>query len=202
MTEKKQRNWKKLFVTLLSINIFIIAALILFIFGPTQKVEPPEKVFLHDDAGAEFTIQSNKKNLNELINAYIAKLPQIGSIQYSVRLDEEVHLMGSIEAFSVEVPVNITLEPIVQDNGDIVLQSTGMSLGLLRLPQDRILQYVSSRVETPDWITIDPKEEQIYIALTQMDLKSNFHVQAQQINLENDDISFRIKVPNDTLGLE
>ncbi len=110
-------------------------------------------------------------------------------------------MMGTVEAFSTEVPVNISFEPIVQENGDIILQSTGMSLGLLRLPQDRILQYVSSRVETPEWITINPKEEQIYIAITQMELRSNFHIRAQQIDLVNDNISFRIKVPNDTLGL-
>ena len=109
--------------------------------------------------------------------------------------------MGSVEAFSTEVPVSISFEPIVQDNGDIILQANSMSLGLLRLPEDRILQYVSSRVELPDWITINPKEEHIYVALTQMELKSNFRVKAQQIDLENDIISFRIKVPNKTLGL-
>lgn len=202
MKEKKATNWKKLFVTLASINFLLLFGMILFIYWPVPSAEPPEKVYLEEEAGAEFTIRSSKENLNQLINAYIAQLPQLGNIQYSFRLDEEVHLMGSVEAFSTEVPVNISFEPVVQENGDIILQSTGMSLGLLRLPQDRILQYVSSRVETPDWITINPKEERIYIALTQMELKSNFHVKAQQIDLANDNIAFRIKVPNDTLGLE
>ncbi|MFD2655689.1 YpmS family protein [Gracilibacillus thailandensis] len=197
----KITNWKKLFITLASVNLALILGIFLFIFWPAPGAEPPEKVFLEDEAGAEFTIRSSKDNLNELVNAYIAKLPKLDNIQYSLRLDEEVHLMGSVEAFSKEVPVNISFEPIVQENGDVILQSTGMSLGLLRLPQDRILQYVSSRVTTPEWITINPKEEHIYIALTQMELKSNFRVRAQQIDLINDNISFRIKVPNDTLGL-
>ena len=197
----KITNWKKLFITLASVNLALILGIFLFIFWPAPGAEPPEKVFLEDEAGAEFTIRSSKDNLNELVNAYIAKLPKLDNIQYSLRLDEEVHLMGSVEAFSTEVPVNISFEPIVQENGDVILQSTGMSLGLLRLPQDRILQYVSSRVTTPEWITINPKEEHIYIALTKMELKSNFRVRAQQIDLINDNISFRIKVPNDTLGL-
>ncbi|WP_018933477.1 YpmS family protein [Gracilibacillus lacisalsi] len=197
----KITNWKKLFITLASVNLALFVGIVLFIFWPAPGAEPPEKVFLEDEAGAEFTIRSSKDNLNELVNAYIAKLPKLDNIQYSLRLDEEVHLMGSVEAFSTEVPVNISFEPIVQENGDVILQSTGMSLGLLRLPQDRILQYVSSRVTTPEWITINPKEEHIYIALTQMELKSNFRVRAQQIDLINDNISFRIKVPNDTLGL-
>ncbi len=201
MEEKKITNWKKLFVTLAAINILLIVGVVLLIYWPVPGVEPPEKVFLEEESGAEFTIRSSKDNLNELVNAYIEKLPKPDNIQYSLRLDEEVHLMGTVEAFSTEVPVNISFEPIVQENGDIILQSTGMSLGLLRLPQDRILQYVSSRVETPEWITINPKEEHIYIALTQMELRSNFHIRAQQVDLLNDNISFRIKVPNNTLGL-
>ncbi|UOQ87146.1 YpmS family protein [Gracilibacillus salinarum] len=202
MAEKKVRNWRKLFITLVSINLALLLAIVLFIFWPAPSAEEPEQVFIEDEAGAEFTIRSSKSNLNELVNAYIDKLPKLGeNIQYTVKFDEQVHLMGTIEAFSSEVPVNIKFEPQVQQNGDIILQATGMSLGLLRLPEDRILQYVSSRVETPEWITIDPKEEQIYIAVTQMNLDSNFRVRAQQIDLANDNISFRIKIPNATLGL-
>ncbi|WP_058308775.1 YpmS family protein [Gracilibacillus massiliensis] len=201
MKESKITNWKKLFLSLVLVNAIIAISIILFLFLPAPAAELPEKVFLEDEAGAEFTVQSSKENLNELVNAYVDKLPQPSNIQYAVKLDEEVNLMGAVEAFSTEVPVNITFEPIVQENGDIILRATGMSLGLLRLPEDRILQYVNSRVETPEWITIDPKEEQIYIALTQMELRSNFRVRAQQIDLENDNISFRIKIPNKTLGL-
>ncbi|GAB2542594.1 YpmS family protein [Gracilibacillus alcaliphilus] len=201
MRERKLTDWKRLFLTLLSINAVIFLAVLIFIFWPVPGAEPPNKQFIEDEAGAEFTIRSSKDNLNELVNAYIDKLPKQENIQYAIKFDQEVHLLGSIEVFSSEVPVNITFEPIVQENGDILLQATGMSLGLLRLPEDRILQYVNSRIKTPEWITINPKEESIYIALTQMELKSNFHVKAQQINLEDDNISFRIKIPNKTLGL-
>ncbi|GAE94527.1 YfaA protein [Gracilibacillus boraciitolerans JCM 21714] len=201
MKESQITNWKKMFITLIVVNSVIFLGILLFIFWPAPDVEIPEKVFLEDESGAEFTVKSSKTNLNELVNAYIDKLPKPGNIQYAVKFDEEVHLMGTVAAFSTEVPVTISFEPIVQENGDIILHATGMSLGLLRLPEDRILQYVNSRIETPEWITIDPKEEQIYIALTKMELKSNFRVRAQQIDLENDNISFRIKVPNKTLGL-
>lgn len=201
MKEKKTFNWKKLFFIILSINILFFFLVSLFIFWPAPSADPPEKEFIEDEAGADFTITSSKENLNELVNAYINQLPNPSNIKYMISLDEEVLLMGSVEAFSTEVPVSISFEPIVQDNGDIILQANSMSLGLLRLPEDRILQYVSSRVELPDWITINPKEEHIYVALTQMELKSNFRVKAQQIDLENDIISFRIKVPNKTLGL-
>lgn len=194
-------NWKKLFIILAVINGAVLLSLLLLIKWPVNEEDYPEKAFLEDQSGAEFTIKSSKENLTQLVNAYIDKLMKDKNDQYSVSFDEEVHLMGTIEAFFTEVPVKITFVPIVQENGDIILQSEEMSLGLLRLPQDKILKYVNDKIDTPEWVVINPKEESIYIALTQMELKSNFKVRAQQIDLKNDNITFRIKVPNETLGL-
>lgn len=194
-------NWKKLFFLLLSINIGIFIVVVALIFWPVESPVYPTKEFIEDDPGAEFTIRSGKDNLSELANAYLGKLPKEDNFTYMISLEDEVKLLGTIVAFGSEVPIQISFDPIVQENGDLVLQSNNMSLGLLRLPQDRILKYVNDRVDTPEWITINPKEEHIYIAITQMDLKSNFRVKVQQFDLENDQITFRIKVPNKTLGL-
>src|SRR5690606_24838704 len=136
--------------------------------------------------GAEFTIRSGKDNLSELANAYLGKLPKEDNFTYMISLEDEVKLLGTIVAFGSEVPIQISFDPIVQENGDLVLQSNNMSLGLLRLPQDRILKYVKEQVDTPESITIKLKEVHIYIAITQMDLKSNFRVKVQQLDLDND----------------
>src|SRR5699024_995951 len=178
MKEVKTYNWKTFFLLLLTINIIFFVSILVIIFIPDPGADQPEKVYIEEEGGADFTIRSSKEKLNELVNAYINQLPNPSNIKYTINFHEEVLLMGSVDAFSTEVPVNISFEPLVQDNGDIILQASGMSLGLLRLPEDRILQYVNSRVELPNWITINPKEEQIYVALTQMDLKSNFRVRA------------------------
>lgn len=161
----------------------------------------PNKEYIEDESGATFTVHSSKENLNELVNAYLDKELGANGSDYTIRFDEDVQLMGSIIAFETEVPVNITFEPDVQENGDIILQSTEMSLGLLRLPKNKILEYVDKRIDTPEWLTINPKEEQIYIAVTQIEMNNNFRAKVQRFDLENDQISFRIKVPNQKLGL-
>jgi uncharacterized protein YpmS len=74
-------------------------------------------------------------------------------------------------------------------------------LGLLQLPEKKILQYVKKELKIPEWVEIDPKNQQIYIGVTQMEVKSNFKVKVQSFDLKNDHITFRIKVPNKTLGL-
>jgi len=198
---KWSANWKSLFLLLLSVNFIILFVIIILIFWPLKEPTYPQKEFIEEDAGAEFTIRSGKENLTELANAFLRKLPKEDNFTYMISLDDEVKLLGTIIAFGAEVPIQISFDPVVQENGDIILQSKNMSLGLLRLPQDRILKYVNDRIDTPEWITINPKEEHIYIAVTQMELKSNFKVKVQQFDLENDNITFRIKVPNKTLGL-
>ncbi len=195
-------NWRKFFFVLLWVNILGVLLILSLIFWPfLETVNTPKKTYLENEEGAEFMIRSTKENLDELVNAYIDKSLKDDEDKYRISFDEEVHLMGSIEAFKTEIPIKITLDPIVQENGDIVLQSKEMALGLLRLPKDRILKYVDDRIHTPEWITINPKEENIYIAVTQMNVRSNIRVRVHQFDLENDNISFRIKIPNDSLGL-
>ncbi|WP_112182265.1 MULTISPECIES: YpmS family protein [Paraliobacillus] len=198
----QQRNWRFLFISLLSLNVFIIITLFILIFSPTPGSNAlPEKEYIEDEAGAEFTVRSSKQNLTELVNQYIDKALNDEDGKYSIQLNENVQIFGSVEAFEKDIPISIEMEPVVQENGDIILKQTEMSLGLLNLPKNKILEYVAKAIDAPEWVIIDPDNEEIYIAITQMDIKSNFKVRAQQIDLENDQISFRIKVPTATLGL-
>lgn len=197
-----KQNWKLWFFVLLGLNALVIITLAFLVLAPTSSNEEiPKKEFIEDEEGAEFTVHSSKSNLSELINGYVDKLLKDKGENYSVHLDEDVLLNGSIEAFQTKIPIAIRLEPIVQENGDLVLKQKEISLGLLNLPNKKVLQYLKKSISTPEWVIINPKEENIYIAVTQMDVKSNFKVKVQQFDLANDELSFRIKVPNKTLGL-
>ncbi|WP_407270266.1 YpmS family protein [Radiobacillus sp. PE A8.2] len=196
-----KHKWKLLFFSLLSINIGIIVIICLLLFLPSATVEFPEQQDIENVAGAEFTVQSSKQNVGELVNGYLDKLLKDNDGKYTVHLDEDVELTGVVKAFQIEIPFSIRLEPIVQENGDLILRQKEISLGLLHLPNEQVLRYLKNNLPTPEWVTIDPNKEDIYMAITQMEVKSNFKVKVQQFDLENDDISFRIKVPNETLGL-
>lgn len=201
MTQHKQRNWKWLFIGLLGINLFILIVLFIFIFSPTPGAPTlPKQQASSEQEGAEFTVRSSKQNVTELVNAYLDKALQDTDGKYTIEMDEDVQFFGSVEAFNTDIPVSIRMEPIVQENGDLILQQTEMSLGLLLLPKNKILEYVNKQIDLPDWIIIDPDREQIYVAVTEMDIKSNFNIRIEQFDLVNDRLSFRIQVPNETLG--
>ncbi|CQR46096.1 hypothetical protein BN1058_00343 [Paraliobacillus sp. PM-2] len=195
-----QRNWKRLFIGLLSINLFIVILLFILLFSPTADTPTIPEQVTEEKAGAAFTVRSSKQNLSQLVNTYLDKALHDTKGKYTVQFEEDVQFHGSVRAFNTDIPVSIRMEPIVQKNGDLILQQKEMSLGLLLLPKNKILEYVNKQVDLPDWVVIDPKNEQIHVAVTQMDIKSNFNVRIQQFDLENNQLSFRIKVPNETLG--
>lgn len=191
----KNRNWQMYFLILFGINIVAITVFAVIIFTTPPKSDPLPNPVVIDEPGAEFKVQATKGDLNQLINDYLDQVLQSDSAQFSVHIDQDLHLFGSFSAFGVSLPINIRMDPVVQKNGDLVLLVTEMSLGLLNLPKDRILHYFNKQVDTPDWIYFDSKNEQIYVAVTQIDIQSNFRFSVQELDLTDENMSFSIKVP-------
>ncbi|WP_090870923.1 YpmS family protein [Oceanobacillus limi] len=206
MAENKQpknRNWRQLFFILLTCNLLIFGVLITLIFWPVKEVkelaEPKEE---NSQKSSEFIIRTTKKNLNELVNAYLDEMLKNTNHQYSIVLEDDVHLLGELPAFSTTVPLSVHLEPIVQDNGDVVLKQRSISIGLLQLPNQKIMEYMKKYLPTPEWVVINPKDEEIYVAVTEMDIRSNFHVSVEHIDLGANNLAFKLKVPYETLGID
>jgi uncharacterized protein YpmS len=199
---KEKVNWKKWFFFILALNIAGLLLIISLIFWPAEEVQIPEDTGEPEQESSEFIVRTTKQNLNNLINAYIETLTQNSSHQYYVELDEDVHLIGELPVFSATVPLSMHFEPIAQENGDIILKQRSISLGLLELPNRRIMQYLDRYLPMPEWVTVNADEEEIYIALTEMDIRSNFQLGVETIDLEANNLAFRISVPYETFGVE
>ena len=196
------KKWKLLFYILLTINIIVFLTITLLIFWPVSETEEPTVVDHSEEEGSEFIVRTTKENLNELVNAYMDKFLHDTKHQYSISLEDDVHLQGELPAFSSTVPLSVHLEPIVQDNGDVILKQKSISIGLLELPNKKIMEYIKKYLPMPEWVTVNPEKEEIYVAVTQMDIKSNFKVGIERIDLEANNLAFKIKVPYKTLGID
>lgn len=202
--KSKEILWKRLFFTLLIINITFILIVITLVFFPISESTPhlPKVYETEEDEGSEFIVRTTKRNLNELINAYLNKQLRHTQHQYHVLLEEDVQLFGELPVFSSTVPLFINFEPLVQKNGDIILKQKSISVGLLELPNKRIMSYVQKYLPMPEWVEVNPKEEEIYVSVTEMDIKSNFKVGVERFDLDANNIAIKIKVPYETLGID
>ncbi|MDY0404468.1 YpmS family protein [Virgibacillus sp. 179-BFC.A HS] len=199
---RKNSKWKKLFWSLLAIDLFIIIVLLVLIFWPIPEAKIAHQHHVDETKSSEFIIRTTRENLDELINAYLDKLLQDSKYQYSVSLEDDVHLMGELPVFSTKVPLSLHLEPIAQKNGDVVLKQKSISIGLLELPNKKIMEYMKKYLPMPEWVTINPKKAEIYVAVTQMKIKSNFHVRVEHLDLEANNIAIKLKVPYRKLGID
>lgn len=191
----KVHNWRLYFQILFSLNLIVIVIAFVFIFATAPQSDPLPQPVTIDEPGAEFTVQSTKSDLNELINDYLDHLLLAEGADFHVYIDHDIQLDGSFRMFGVPIPLNIRMDPIVQPNGDLVLSVTEMSLGLLNLPKDRILHYMNGQIDTPDWLYFDSQNEQLYVAVTQIDIQSNFRFSVQELDLSDENITFDIKIP-------
>ncbi len=187
---------------MLIFDIAIIVILLLLIFWPVSSTPAPQSEGNYDQKSSEFVVRTTKENLNELVNAYIDQLLNDADHHYKVSLENDVHLIGELPVFSSTVPLSVHLEPIVQDNGNAVLKLRSISVGMLELPNKKIMEYMKQYLPMPEWVTIDPKNEEVYVAIDKMDIKSNFQVSIERFDLGANDLAFKIKVPYETLGID
>jgi uncharacterized protein YpmS len=190
-------KWRTSFWLLALINLGIIIWLAALVFLPSSytlvNVDQQK-----ESSDAEFTIVSTKENMEQLANEYLSELSTQTVFDYSISLDRNVTLSGNIRAFDQVIPINVELEPVVQKNGDLVLQQERISLGKLPLPNKKVLEFVKDNYNLPEWVIVNPNEENIYVAVTQMDTASNFNVKVDRFNLNSNQLSFKIAVPRDS----
>jgi uncharacterized protein YpmS len=148
-----------------------------------------------EEVGAKFTVETTKRDLNDLINTYINQVLKTNQANFDVIVDEDIALNGELFAFGVPIPLRVTMDPVVMDNGDLVLKMNDLSLGLLDLPRGRILHYINRQVETPDWLYFDSENEQIYLAVTSIEVDSNLRFRVDALDLSTDSIIFTFTVP-------
>ncbi|CDQ18682.1 Uncharacterized protein YpmS [Halobacillus karajensis] len=190
-------KWRTSFWLLALINLAVVVWLVALVFLPSSYTivnVDQEK----ESSDAEFTIVSTKENMEQLANEYLSELSTQTVFNYSIALDRNVTLSGNIKAFDQVIPINVELHPEVQKNGDLVLQQEKISLGKLPLPNKKVLEFVKDNYNLPEWVMVNPNDENIYVAVTQMDTASNFNVKVDRFNLNSNQLSFKISVPRDS----
>ncbi|WP_173918426.1 YpmS family protein [Halobacillus sp. Marseille-Q1614] len=193
-------KWKTSFFILGFVNIAVIIGVLALIFLPSSYTlvnVDREK----EDTEAEFTVVSTKANMEHLANEYLNELSHDTVFNYSISLDRNVTLKGNIRAFDQTIPIKVELHPEVQENGDLVLQQEGISLGQLPLPNKKVMEFVAENYNLPEWVTVNPSDENIYVAVTQMDTGSSYNVEVERFNLNADQLAFKISFPDRSFSI-
>lgn len=185
--------WKKLFFVLLSCNILFVSLIFILINWPVKDKPLPSP--LNDKKEIQFEVKTTREDLTQFINQYLENKGLTEAYHYEVYLTNSVELHGKLPFFNREVNLTLTFKPITTENGDLILTQESISIGSIHLPVSYVMNFINQRYNTPDWVTIQPDDQSIYVSLHEMKWKSNLQVKAKNFDLEHNDISFLLSVP-------
>jgi uncharacterized protein YpmS len=188
-----QFRWKSAFFILLTIMIIVPVIVVSLIFMNDKTQE--EMARQEEKQGKPiFNIESSKEQLNFLIKEQLTELKsgRNSKFDYDVRLEDNVQVSGYFTFFSNKVDFTMDFEPQVLDNGNLLLKEESIKLGALKLPGEKILEFIKGSTKLPPWVEINDNEETILVKLTEYKFQDQLFLKAESFNLEEDNIRFKV----------
>ncbi|MBC1544713.1 DUF2140 family protein [Listeria sp. FSL L7-0233] len=193
--KKPKRNyWKWICITLITLLLLSAGWIYVAVFKLSPQ-EEPTPTLISNKSTVEFQTSTTKADLNQLISSYIEDFSKDQEIGYKVFVADNVNFTAEAKIFGEPVELHLKFSPKVVDNGNVELTLKDMSAGALPLPVSYVMNYVNKNFKFPDWVTIIPKKEKIYLSLDKLKLQGDTKVRADTLNLKKDDISFTLLVP-------
>lgn len=189
-------KWKVAFILLSTILVIVIGSLIFFLTRPVP--ESPTPTASEFPEGSHLQVQTTGDDFENLANQLISNSMKGSNIPVKMYVDDYVTLSGTLPVFDMDLPIVMKFEPSIVD-GNLLLKQKTIEVGMLDIPPETALKLLKDSVELPSWMVVQPKEEQIYINLTEMNipLSDNLkgRVQAKEFNLAENRIILDVVIP-------
>lgn len=189
--------WKFAFLGLIGVIVLVIGTALYWVTAPIDsgltaseesKVSPTDSVLY---------VETTAEDFEKLTMKYLSKELENSSLPVDFVVNDQIQLFSEIIAFGTTVSVSMKFEPEVNEQGNIHLKQTEVNVGRLNLPPSMVLRLMNEAVDFPPWMVVRPKEEEIFVDLSNLTIASGAKVKAKEIDLPNDRILLEVIVPND-----
>ncbi|MFC0238665.1 YpmS family protein [Fictibacillus phosphorivorans] len=190
-------KWKTAFFTLLLLFLIIPIAIAVVLFKDPAGGQL-DRSSLDNNIGDNqklLSIHTEKEQVEDLLNKELRKRAPDVNVYVNLRNDEAV-LNGSFIAFDQELPYQVTFEPEVLENGDLLLKEKDMQVGRFPLPGDEVFTLIQKTVAFPEWVDVYPKDESILMRVTEMPTKPGYAIKAEEFDLKKNSIKLGVYTKN------
>ncbi|MBB4826052.1 uncharacterized protein YpmS [Sporosarcina luteola] len=187
--------WKIAFFTLLGGVAAVIVGLLWFL-GNVGESSPIPEVHTINSAGNKLTVKATKEDLEGIANGYISKAVNSDTMPVTMQVGDDVVLHSEATVFSFKLPVTMHFDPIVREDGNLILKQSSMEIGNLNIQPATILKFLKDSVKLPNWVMVRPKEEEIFINLSEIPISGKIRLKAKTFNLAQDEIELEVIIPN------
>ncbi|MCM3743154.1 YpmS family protein [Sporosarcina luteola] len=188
--------WKVAFFVLAGIIVSGIIALVILLEGPGDS-DPLPPLNQYSPKGSVLSVKATRNDLEALANNYIRKAMKGEKLPVTMEVQDDVMLLSELTAFGMTFPLMMHFDPVVLQDGNLMLKQTSMEIGELNLPPSTVLSVLRDSVKLPPWMIVRPKEEEIFIHLSELEIAGNLQVRAKSVDLVNDNIELEVTIPND-----
>lgn len=190
---KSINKWKIAFIILVG----IILGLFIFLFIRINAEREPNLPVVLDEikqSESSFQVELNKSQANAIVNDFLTDFQKDSSIKYDFILEKQALLIGNFVFLDEKVKFYLYFTPSLENNGDVMLKATSVSIGELGLPKSELLQYVQNNYEVPDWVEVRASENSIILHLSQFETAGGMRITANEIDLIDDEIIFTVSL--------
>lgn len=186
-------RWKVAFFLLIALLSTVIVMFVLWVSSPPAKTDMSEPIATSE--GNVFTLKTTKENFEGIANTYIRDALETQPLPVKISVENQILLTTELTIFSINLPVIMRFDPIVEPDGNLRLLQTGVEVGKLDIPPKTVLKLLKDSVALPEWMVVRPDEEDVYIDLSRIPMKSDVEVRAKEFNLEQNEITLEILIP-------
>ncbi len=190
-TGSRNRFYRIGFFTILTLFTVLILTIViivsrLFAEGESHSLPPATS----DGNLAELvTFQLDREQTNVLLTDLVSE----DEMPFQFQLEEDgIHLTGELDVLFSEVDIHMMFDPLVRDDGSLVLQANSLSAGVVSISASNALRMFNQFAELPEWIHIHPEDEAILLELNEMDELSPYGLQFKQVALADDQIELSL----------
>lgn len=195
--KKKINGWMIAFLVLLGTVLGSFVFLGTRVFDQREPNYKESPTLVEREGKPVVTINSNKQQINDLIDFFLTEYQKDSDIKYEFALENEAMLTGEFDVLSFPVRFYLYFEPYVMDDGNVQLRAKSLSVGTLGLPIKQIMQMAKRSYKFPEFIEVNPEDETILIRLDQFRMQNGLFIKANKINLVDDEIQVSLYLPKD-----
>lgn len=194
-------RWKVSFFLLAGLIIAVIVYLFILI-GATADSGPLPKAKENNHTSHALTVSATKEDFEGIANTFLQRAMKKEPLPVTIQVEDDIMLSSELTVFSYTLPVTMHFNPVVQEDGNLLLKQSSLELGRLNLPPSTVLKVLRDSVKLPEWMIVRAKEEEIFIDLSDLPISGDLQVKAKEFNLEKDEILLEIMIPENGEGLK
>lgn len=188
--------WKAGFFALAGLVAAALAYIIILI-GTHADSDPLPNAKGTMESANYLTVKATKQDFEGIANTYIRKAMDQEPLPVTLEVGDDITLTSELTVFSYTLPVIMHFDPIVREDGNLTLKQSKVEIGKINLSPATILKVLRDSVELPPWMIVRPKEEEVFIDLSELPISGDLQVKAKEFNLDKDEIILEITIPQE-----